>query len=563
MTGSSDENFAGVLNKFLDLQEFSRALEMLEVKLGLAASGGSTRKWNKRKISTMSSSLWRNATVLGLDHYITKSDIDEFLLDCASNPLFGNLPTDGGPPQKSDVPSLIGRIRPAIANARDSLSDYPPCMEKTFTFFRSSLSRDPSAEGYVLLADSLPAEAKRDPKLDRLIDSPSSPALGHEGYKNVMRYRFLQAFASSKGTAEMDEIVQFFRRELNGFEEAELDTTGDTRLYPGAYPVGEILWLISLAPNLARSMRPEIRRALDKVMRAQDRRGWWAEHVFSREMPQEHLSVAEKVRGVRVPDPAATALCAVALQKLGDDRHIAAAADSARWLAGVQEPVGFWSLVSHKGDSRPHVRTSILAAEAILRAGLKDVERDIQRAEQWVISQQDSIGLWFDKFDAPEFLSMVICEYFRDRSKFRPLPLGHLTVARGFLRRAEELALDASSDAARLAVISGFHGVEMFLYGVAADERYFFDIFERGGNTIGLREAMARLRDKLREIAAIKSTSDLRWAHQMKMVASLRDQIIHKGHEVTPTMALQHVNQASAFVTHYGEELLQLQVLDR
>jgi hypothetical protein len=201
--------------------------------------------------------------------------------------------------------------------------------------------------------------------------------------------------------------------------------------------------------------------------------------------------------------------------------------------------------------------------EVIRRAGLHDFERNILLAEQWVVSRQDTIGLWFEKGSDAEFLSVVICEYFRDRDKFQPLPQGLLTVTRGFLRRAEELALDPSSDAARLAVVSAFHGVEMFLYGIAADDRFTFDIYEKSGNTIGLRGALSQLRDRLREQGLISETSELRWITQMKAIASLRDQIVHKGHEVTSETAFRQVSEAVDFVIHYGEKLLQLQILDK
>lgn len=563
MTHCSENEFADALDRFFALEQFLHSLEMLQAKLVFGVTNHAARTvkiTTKNKIIPI---LWKNILSLKLDQHINKNEINDFISKCIKTvPFSGNLERKG-PPQKSEKPNLIINVQRALTEARNYLNNYPPSLDKTLTYFHKSLSRSPSEEGYVLLKNNLTTEETRDPKLSQLIDASSSRSRGHESVDNIARYRFLQTFAPSKGQAEMEEIVEFFRRSLNEIERMDLGEADESQLYPGAYPVGELLWLISLAPNLARHLRPEIRRAIDKVVQEQARNGWWAKRLPSDGMPHEHSSAVKAAWGEKVSDPAGTALCAVALQKLGDDRHIAAASKAARWLATMQDPIGFWSITLPDGDSQPHVHTSILAAEAILRAGLEDAARDVTRAEQWIISQQDSIGLWFQKNHDPEALSFFVCEYFRNQNKFRPLPHGHLTIAKGFLRRAEELALESSPDAARLSLISAFHGVEMFLYGIAADDRYSFEIFEKAGNTIGLREAMTRLKNRLREIGALEATSDLRWAHQMKMIASLRDQIVHKGHEVTQITARQHVDHASAFVAQYGEDLLNLQVIDK
>jgi hypothetical protein len=177
----------------------------------------------------------------------------------------------------------------------------------------------------------------------------------------------------------------------------------------------------------------------------------------------------------------------------------------------------------------------------------------IARGEKWIIEQQHELGFWEEKFCTPDFISLVVLEYFSRVHSYKPMT-GLLKLSKEFFRRAEELAAEGGGPSRRLAIIAAFHSVELFLYGIFSDENYNIDYFKpNSGDTIGLRTALGELESHLKQT---KGPHRLKWRQQMSDLASRRDQIVHKGHDIDVSTVNDLMKSTRSFLSHYGKELL-------
>ena len=459
------------------------------------------------------------------------------------------------PADSYDELDLMARLGALASEVHSQMRKYPSSVDKTLAFFEAGAEYEDSPcedspEGLILLKDNAKVRERASVLLKRL-GGPGSPPLGAESFANITRFRFLKVYGPEFGADWLDEIVEYFRRSVNEIELVVSSAGVAKYVLPSPYQAGEMLWLMSRAPGLVSQLLPEIRRVLDLLLAAQTANGAWLEDW--------------RPEGTHPPsrwqqDTAAATMCAIGMQKLGDERHAAAARRAAVWVARNQNGLGFWEL--YGACENPSILATVTALEVIRRAGLNGMDEGLRKGERWIIAQQDPVGLWFDNGNDHDFVSVAVCEYFRDARQFRPIPPGLLRTARGFLRRAQELTIQPGPDAARLAVIAAFHAVEMFVYAVGGEERLSLPIFEKSGDTVGLRPALALLRDKLRELGELKSGAELRYTTQIKHLATLRDQVVHKGADVSQDIAVLRVESAAKFIEHYSQVLLGLRIFD-
>jgi hypothetical protein len=444
----------------------------------------------------------------------------------------------------------------------NQLSRYPVSIEKANLLLKMCVDIEDAAEESDFISLGTLIYFKDEPlsNLTNLVDAKLHRS--HFGWTSldlgemVDTVRFLEAFSPAVARIALRKNLGDLRYHL---QEAAKERFSQQR----SFALGVALWLLSRAPSIPRLLRPELREALDAVLAIQHPDGWW---------PERDPSPLPNGQTEEIPDTAATALCAVGIQALGYDRHMAAAARAIQWLITAQQNDGSWCVRS-RSNKESDVFTTVVALEAMRRHD-DDINRQIELGERWLLNSQKPDGswnaartnhYWRDVRDnwPDEWLNVLVLYYFRNRHAIKPVPPGLLTVAKGFIRRAEELALEEGSDVARLAVVSAFHGVEMFLYGVCADALYNLDYFRANSqDTYGLREILGLLRKELRERGQMGPRDDFKGITQIKELAALRDQVVHKGHDVEPATSTRLVGYAVRFVTHYARELLEVDLLD-
>ena len=149
------------------------------------------------------------------------------------------------------------------------------------------------------------------------------------------------------------------------------------------------------------------------------------------------------------------------------------------------------------------------------------------------------------------------------RSDLLPQVDGFLLMARDFFRKAEELRLEGGANNRRLAAIAAVHAVEMFLYGLfeRRDDLALSAFRENGTETLGPREALGALQVALQRIGTLRPPQRLPHRDQLSSLVGRRDGIIHRAHEISAAELDAGISHARRFVTHFGKELLQLDLL--
>lgn len=307
------------------------------------------------------------------------------------------------------------------------------------------------------------------------------------------------------------------------------------------------LWRCSRSPVLVGHLRREIAVVVERLVRRQAPFGYWT-------MQRDGTEVA----GVR-----ATALATVALQRLGDDRHHEAIRAAVRWLINQAAPEN-GALARFEGDAEPDVMATTLALEAVRRSdSAEDVPHVLEAGDAWLVGAQTAHGGWEAEPWSGNFATACVLEYLVRRSDLLPQVDGFLLMARDFFRKGEELRLEGGANNRRLAAIAVVHAVEMFLYGLfeRRDDLALSAFRENGTETLGLREALGALQVALQRIGALRSPQRLPHRDQLSALVGRRDGIIHRAHEISGAELDAGIGHARRFLTHFGKELLQLDLL--
>jgi len=358
----------------------------------------------------------------------------------------------------------------------------------------------------------------------------------------ISYYRLMEVFNIEDFSETMDEIENMFAYALVG-------------LYP-FYPIGweDIgwgwvaynLWLASRSPRLCRKTRHFIEIALARVLAYQHIEGWWP-YISSRHRQ------ALGLRGQYLPSNCLTALSCVDLLRLSrNNGQLKHAERGVRWLVKQQLPDGAWTdiqIYDQQRPQKPDLFTTLLAVDAIKESGLTGYGYTVSKAESWIMNHQGPDGTWGDEGFPFPFMTILVVEYFERRRPPLSKLENYLSIARDFILRSQELALEDSENSRRLAIVVAFQGIEAFLYACLSHPSVNIRIFEerRPNRTIGMRRALDELEKHLQREGILEQEQSIEHRNQLDRLAYHRDEIVHKGAFIAEKDALELTEASASF----------------
>jgi squalene-hopene cyclase-like protein len=351
---------------------------------------------------------------------------------------------------------------------------------------------------------------------------------------------FLDAFGSPTEAGVRDDAIQKCREHV---VRLTADGDGEQILWPSVETLASTLWRCARSPLLALQLRRRYGLLLDQLARRQTQAGSWQE------------------AGGRV-SVRATAMATVVIQRLGDDKHRERVANAVRKLLEQSIEDGAWPILrnAEEGD----VVATTFALEALRRSGMaNDIPHVFTAGDAWLMEAQREFGTWqADGWDENAVTTLVL-DYLERRSGMLAQVDGFLLMARDFFRKAEEFRLEGGANDRRIAAIATVHAVEMFLYGLF-EKRPDLNVsaYRRDGNeTVGLREGLGLLQEALRRVGMLTAPQGLAYRDPLSSLASRRDGIIHRAHEISAEELDRGMRAARSFIDRYGAELARLDLL--
>ncbi len=289
----------------------------------------------------------------------------------------------------------------------------------------------------------------------------------------VSHYRFLETFDVGEFPGTVQEIEEMFREVL---------------MMPSSWVVAaRTLWLASRSARLLAGVRPFAQRALADVCREQNAEGWWPR-------------LRGDLHAEAEPSNWTTALaCAAIFRTSRDEAEVDRARKGVRWLAQQQEPNGAWrhAPADDAYAQREELRTTLLACESIEHLDPERYRSTLTAAKRWIEGKQSPLGFFWEGEPSPSPVSMTVqvIEYLEGRIGPSQNLGDYQSIARDFVVRAQESALENNPNAWRLAIVVAFQGLEAFLYACLEHETINAPIFEGtdGNKTIGFRKALRKL----------------------------------------------------------------------
>lgn len=347
----------------------------------------------------------------------------------------------------------------------------------------------------------------------------------------VSRYRFMETFNIGEFPETVAQIERWFAstftvNDPDQIEDVELIGSGE--LGVSAVPLFR-LWLTSRSTMLCSRISKFIDLTLTYVSTRQDSTGWYPGRI---------------VHGKSIPDIYLTALaCVVQLRLARTNWQLDRARKGVQWLAQQQFPSGAWAVprmqlvaasesngaeIVAQETQEPDLFTTLLAAEAIRLSGLGGYEHTLSAAESWVMTQQEATGTWDSKGFPFPFKTVLVVEYFESRRPPNSILNGYLSVARAFVLRGHEMALEDDENARRLAVVAAFQGVEAFLYACLSAPAVSMKVFEKPDQTVGMRKALTSLQTHFQSIGVLRHGQLIEYRNELDRLAYCRDQVVHK-----------------------------------
>ncbi|HTZ63259.1 MAG TPA: hypothetical protein VMB51_04080 [Solirubrobacteraceae bacterium] len=464
-------------------------------------------------------------------------------LESASNAIGGERPLKF---------SALQSVRDRQLEVRAALAERPPSTEKAELFLQvmaeSPLLECSEVEAYAeqsvdlsnnqrkALAEEWRGEwQQRRQKLGDQIVFTRGQAFWvsrdfHEHYDDIAYYRVYDRY----GLGEFDEL---FDDVAKGIGEVLIEQTamgdpfGRYQLRADALAVAELLWLVSRSRRLRLVLHTAAAGTLTALYHAQHSDGWWPAPVSGE-------------GGEHPPSAAATAMAVIAGRRMSRDEHHAQQAEKAvRWLIGAQGPDGSW----RDFRSTPHVLATAVSLDAIASSGLPNVDTVCERAAQWLLDQQNEVGLWVG--DVPEILMTVAAlEAIRSVSHAgRAVPAG-LAGGLALVGRAQLLAQERSVDARQLAVVAAYTGLESVLYALLAHPTISVSTTRSGsGQTIGFDEALLAYETALVELGHLDAGKHVGGHHRLRGLTSVRDGVVHHGQQPSTAETKEIVQAALRF----------------
>jgi hypothetical protein len=355
----------------------------------------------------------------------------------------------------------------------------------------------------------------------------------------MSRYRFMETFNVGEFPETIAQIEDMF---ASTFTVYDPDMCADLEFDEGGPSVSGVpvfnLWLASRNTRLCSRVRRSLEMMLVYISNRQSPEGWYPSRI--------------KHEGDE-PDTYLTALACVVLLRLArSNRQLEQAKRGVQWLAKQQKPSGAWVYFKLQHDLlnvalEPDLFTTLLAVEAIRLSGLDGFEHTVSAADSWIMSQQDPDGTWKDEDFQFPFMTTLVIEYF-ERKRPPLSSLGsYLSIARDFILRSQELALEDNENARRLAIVVAFQGIETFLYACLSAPSVNINVFEKPDKTIGMRKALTRLQTHFQTMGVLRQGQIIEYRNELDRLAYHRDQIVHKGASVAEREARELTEASTRF----------------
>jgi len=376
-----------------------------------------------------------------------------------------------------------------------------------------------------------------------------------ETIDGVSRYRFREYFGIGEfepASAEVESMLGFFLMEgTSGAEAITVQFWGDVKLTSVAFD----LWLASRSRNLPNRIRDVVNIALRRIATWQSQEGWWTDFQLAEPPGKDPRTGLE--RSKFLPNTYLTALCSLDLLKLSISEPMRKKGIlGARWLLEKQNPDGSWSreYISKNGiEVKPDIFVTLLALEAIARSGIENLDHSIKLGADWIIQQQNNLGMWDDEGFPFPFMTVIVLEFLESiqskalyPNRFDP----YLSMSKGFLNRSIQFSLEENSNSHRLAIIAAFQGIEAFLYSLLATLN--IKIFEKKNKTIGMSKALTLFQEYLQKKKEIKQNEVIPHRNSLDRLAYLRDEVVHKAVDVTQEECRLLVEEALKFASEYS-----------
>lgn len=378
-----------------------------------------------------------------------------------------------------------------------------------------------------------------------------------ETLDGVSRYKFCEHFEIGEFESTFEDVEGMFTSSLlkgsSGAEAIATSFWGDTELTS----ISLDLWLISRSRNFPNRIRDCVNLALMRIANNQFIEGCWTDFM-RREKPKKD-SKNGIMKSKLLPSIYTTALCSLNLLKLSiSDPMRNKGILGAKWLLGKQNSDGSWS---DEFKSEPEIFTTLLSLEALIRSDIKYIKRSVHLGIKWILNQQNKLGFWEESGLPSPFLTVLVLEFmkFKDFYPKKSLDL-YLSMSKGFLNRSVQFSLEENSNSHRLAIITAFQGIEAFLYSILKDPSVNISIFDRPDKTIGMREALIKFQTYLQQVGEIKSNEVIKYRNSLDRLAYLRDQIVHKGIDVSQKDCRDLIDDAFKFASKYSNNIFKYNI---
>jgi len=378
-----------------------------------------------------------------------------------------------------------------------------------------------------------------------------------ETIDGVSRYRFREHFGIGEFELAFADVESMLATSLlegsSGMEAIAIAFSGDWKLTSVAYN----LWLVSRSRNLPNRIRDFVNLALRRIAGWQFPEGWWTDFQLKEPAGKDTKTRLETFR--RLPNIYTTALCSLNLLKLSISEPMRQKGVlGAKWLLERQNPDGSWSRehIPKKGIvGKPDLFVTLLSLEAIAHSGIGNVEHSIELGLQWIMQQQNELGMWNNEGFPFPFMAVLVLEFIRSKGSFSSKLDQYLSMSKDFLNRSVQFSLEENSNSHRLAIITAFQGIEAFLYSVLTHPSVNIKIFEKPNETIGMRKALTLFQTYLQGMGEIKRNEVISYRNSLDSLAYLRDQVVHKGIDVTQSTCRPLIDDALKFVAGYSVKI--------
>jgi len=373
----------------------------------------------------------------------------------------------------------------------------------------------------------------------------------------VSRYRFCEHFKIGEFESTLGEIENVLACSiLKGVSEIEALIAcfkGDTNLTSISFD----LWLISRSRNLPNRIRDAENLSLRRIANNQFIEGCWTDFIMREEPKKDSKDGIMKSK--LLPSIYTTALCSLNLLKLSiSDSMRNKGILGAKWLLGQQNSDGSWS---NENESEPEIFTTLLSLEVLIRSDIKNIKRSVNLGIKWILNQQNKLGFWEESGFPFPFLTVIVLEFMKFKD-FYPKKLldPYLSMSKSFLNRSVQFSLEENSNSHRLAIIAAFQGIEAFLYSILKDPKLNISIFDKPDKTIGMRKALNKFQTYLQNEGDTKNNEVIKYRNSLDQLAYLRDQIVHKGIDISQKDCCALIDDTLEFASEYSNEIFKYSI---